>query len=281
MIYLFCGMFVILGVMTAFAWLRRIDELKNRLLYLSGFWALLTAVFLGGVVLFGIFAGLIAFAGTAEMMKAVKGNTAAGLVLLCVSTAIAWFSWAGYLALLAGWLLMTAYLFISLSFWGGSRANGCAFVFFIITLGAVGMQKTYILSPSLVLTVLLLIAANNTGGYFAGKRWGKTRIVKNISPNKTLEGYLAGFFLSVAVYGLCCLLLPELIERGVLFAIVFCGYTILAADVGDLLFSAFKRKLEVKDFSRFLGRHGGILDRFDDILYVFPGLYLLLRSGCI
>lgn len=80
-----------------------------------------------------------------------------------------------------------------------------------------------------------------------GKKWGKTRIVRYISPNKTAEGYLGGFLaMSLVSY----------------FTNIDLMY-FFSGIVGDLMCSYSKRKMGIKDWSKILGSHGGILDRFN------------------
>ena len=91
-----------------------------------------------------------------------------------------------------------------------------------------------------------------------GKRWGRLRIVKSISPNKTIEGYLGGFvFMSLVSY-----------FTGLSVIYYFTGV------VGDLVCSYSKRRMGIKDWSCILGSHGGILDRFNSSIF---GIVFLLR----
>ncbi|WP_141201597.1 phosphatidate cytidylyltransferase [Paludifilum halophilum] len=123
------------------------------------------------------------------------------------------------------------------------------------------------------LLALVVTWVNDTGAYFTGKRWGKRKLWPSVSPNKTVEGSLGGIFLSVLVSGLFGLLYPEL---GVFSTVLFIGFLVsVVGQVGDLVESALKRTTGVKDSGSLLPGHGGILDRFDSLLLVFPVLYLI------
>lgn len=94
-----------------------------------------------------------------------------------------------------------------------------------------------------------------------GKRWGKYRIVKSISPNKTLEGYIGGF--------LGMLLISYI--SGISIVYYFTGI------VGDLMSSYSKRNLNIKDWSFLLGSHGGFLDRFNSSILGLKYSFLLYK----
>ncbi|MBI0578489.1 phosphatidate cytidylyltransferase [Neobacillus cucumis] len=118
---------------------------------------------------------------------------------------------------------------------------------------------------------LFIMWATDSGAYFIGKAAGKNKLWPEISPNKTIEGSLGGV--------VCALIV------GVLFAlfsdfnaslIEILGITVVLSifgQIGDLVESAFKRHFNVKDSGKILPGHGGILDRFDSLLFVWPLLH--------
>lgn len=123
--------------------------------------------------------------------------------------------------------------------------------------------------------ILLVIAATWAGdsaAFFIGRAFGKRPLAPAISPGKTVEGALAGLLAAVlmalalgAVLGLDLLRIAGL---GLLIG--------LLSPVGDLSESAIKRELGLKDFSGLLPGHGGVLDRFDSLLFTAPVVYYLL-----
>ncbi|WP_221076689.1 phosphatidate cytidylyltransferase [Agarivorans aestuarii] len=120
-----------------------------------------------------------------------------------------------------------------------------------------------------VLYVLLLVWAADTGAYFAGKRFGKRKLAKNVSPKKTIEGLLGGLAVAalVTVGAFIFLDIPEGKEWVLVIA---SGFTVLASVVGDLVESMFKRQAGIKDSGSLLPGHGGLLDRIDSMTAAMP-----------
>jgi phosphatidate cytidylyltransferase len=132
---------------------------------------------------------------------------------------------------------------------------------------------------ALVFLPVLLTWTTDVGAYAFGRTFGKKKLIPSISPGKTVEGAVGGLGLAIVI----CLLyvrfilmpyaqLGLTIQGAVLFAIVIS----VAAQTGDLAESLLKREAGVKDSSRIIPGHGGILDRFDSLLFVMPVAFLLL-----
>ncbi|RYX82511.1 phosphatidate cytidylyltransferase [bacterium] len=119
--------------------------------------------------------------------------------------------------------------------------------------------------------VLLLVWTGDTLAYYGGKRFGKVPL-SPLSPKKTREGFLIGLFATTLVAPLLAYMLGLPIER----AIVMGAAVGVAAPMGDLLESFFKRELGVKDLGSLLPGHGGVLDRCDSLLFAaFTALLVL------
>lgn len=111
----------------------------------------------------------------------------------------------------------------------------------------------------------------DTGGYFAGRFFGKTKLYEKISPKKTVEGYIGGLFGATAgVFVIRALALPELSVVDSLILGVVVG---TLGVVGDLAESMLKRTFQVKDSGTIMPGHGGLLDRVDSVLFIAPALY--------
>jgi len=125
----------------------------------------------------------------------------------------------------------------------------------------------------LLLTIILMIWIADIGAYFTGKRFGSIKLVKNISPGKTLEGLLGGFlFNALFVIFLYLLESINLLEG---FAL---GFVVTALSFyGDIYESFLKRKAGVKDSSSMIPGHGGFLDRLDSFCPTIPLLYIFLE----
>ena len=130
----------------------------------------------------------------------------------------------------------------------------------------------------LVFLLMLTVACADIGAYFAGHRLGRHKLAPQVSPGKTVEGFLGGLALVVLVVSAVILLSPT--QRHLWWQwVVVAVSTGLASVLGDLLESMVKRHRGVKDSGKLLPGHGGILDRIDSLtaaLPVFSLLYLLL-----
>lgn len=115
----------------------------------------------------------------------------------------------------------------------------------------------------------------DTAAYLIGSAIGKHKLMKRVSPNKTIEGTVAGFIFAIITAWLCHNWFIQgisLINSLVIGTI--CGSI---SQIGDLIESLFKRDAGVKDSSRLIPGHGGMLDRFDSLTFVAPVVFLYLR----
>jgi phosphatidate cytidylyltransferase len=119
----------------------------------------------------------------------------------------------------------------------------------------------------LVIYLLFLVWAADTGGYFIGKRWGKTRLIPNVSPGKTLAGALGGalFLMLVAILGAIWFKPLDFLAWFIMAGIIF-----IFALFGDLFVSMLKRRVQLKDTGTLIPGHGGILDRIDSLISTAP-----------
>ena len=122
-----------------------------------------------------------------------------------------------------------------------------------------------------VLLALFIVWATDSGAYFIGTRYGKKKLLPHVSPNKTIEGSLGGVVSAVLVAAIFMLIRPQ-VARPYNFLIILVLTVIfsIAGQFGDLVESAIKRHFGVKDSGKFIPGHGGVLDRFDSLLFVFP-----------
>ena len=118
--------------------------------------------------------------------------------------------------------------------------------------------------------IILNTALFDSFAYLVGSNFGKTYIAKDISPNKTLEGFIGGLIASVL---LGCFA-GYIIDMYILIIIFVIGS--IFAFIGDLLISYFKRQSGVKDTGTILPGHGGVLDRVDSHLLATPILILII-----
>ena len=113
-------------------------------------------------------------------------------------------------------------------------------------------------------TFVLTIILFDSFSYFSGKFFGVNYVFKYISPKKTLEGYLGGFFFTNII--LIVFFNFYYIEINMITLITLVNLTIFISIIGDLIESFFKRKNNIKDSSKYLPGHGGYFDRFDSFV---------------
>lgn len=128
-------------------------------------------------------------------------------------------------------------------------------------------------NPNLILGCFILVWVNDTLAYLVGTSIGKQKLFINVSPNKTVEGFLGGLFF-------CCICSIPISKY--LYELNFTNWLIISViisvfgTIGDLVESKYKRKSLVKDSGIILPGHGGLLDRLDSIMFASPFIYLFL-----
>ncbi len=122
--------------------------------------------------------------------------------------------------------------------------------------------------------VFIIAWGTDTFAYLAGNLFGKRKLIPKISPNKTVEGSLGGILGAVLLTYIFSIIfkldnIPHIIVLSIFGSII--------AQLGDLTASRIKRFTGIKDFGYLIPGHGGILDRFDSILFVGPCVYYLMK----
>ena len=125
----------------------------------------------------------------------------------------------------------------------------------------------------LLLGVVICAVGSDTVGYFVGRAIGRTQLMPRVSPNKTVEGLIAGAVTAIVLGGVVGKMLHPWADEGLGAGIVLGILVAITAPLGDLVESMIKRDLGVKDLGSILPGHGGFLDRFDAILFTRPVAY--------
>ncbi|MDD7305810.1 MAG: phosphatidate cytidylyltransferase [Peptoniphilaceae bacterium] len=149
-------------------------------------------------------------------------------------------------------------------------------MFFIIAYVSLLMSNMIRLRDPRYIFMLYIIAwGSDTCAYLVGSIFGKHKIrsISHISPNKTVEGFLGGI-VGATILNLFYSNMMN-ISHNTLIIILFTIVSAILSQIGDLIASYIKRQCKVKDFGNLIPGHGGILDRFDSMLFVSPILYLL------
>ncbi len=248
----------------------------------------LTAVYLGGYFFFGfvlvaVLLGVIEYFWIIERssdnsIPAILKYTSYLSIILLLSAVFFFVDLKTYVLVL-GWFFLYALIFLfyfpqisleklSLSFWGMVYL-GCLSSFLL-------MIRDQDEGKSLILILLFGIWVYDTFAYFTGLKWGKRKIAPQISPLKSLEGALGG---SIGVILFSAIITFWSADQLALSGGELIGFSliiIIAAPLGDLLESALKRNMGVKDSGKLLPGHGGVLDRIDSLLFTAPLAYFYL-----
>ena len=230
---------------------------------------------------------LLAGIGAMELQKCVSGvkrSELVGISAICAVFTVEWYYdrpahmaclfvlealiFFGYAILKAGevkFAQIMAGLF-------GSIAIGYSFAAFL-RMESSGIHRAYLLLP------FILSFACDTFAYFAGRAFGKHKLAPKVSPKKTIEGSIGGMAGNVV----CGLLFAFVMDRWFGGSTGYGAMALLAllcsivAQVGDLSFSLIKREFGIKDYGHLFLEHGGVLDRFDSVLFVTPVIEIILN----
>lgn len=156
--------------------------------------------------------------------------------------------------LVLGWLYVPYMLSFALLI--GQLEHGRAWLFFSVLLGV----------------------ANDTAAFYSGRRFGRHKLYQRVSPKKTVEGSLGGLAASLAAGAGFALGYLQTWSVGLL---VLSALLAVAGQLGDLVESMLKRMSGIKDSGTFLPGHGGILDRLDALLFIFPLTWLALSWSAL
>jgi phosphatidate cytidylyltransferase len=248
----------------------------------------LSAALLGPIALAAIWFGaewfmLLVAAGTAVLawewvhlcgarLRAFPG-AAVALALAAAGLASAIGAWGPALALLGGGAAVAWVIAHKPRVLTGERRPAAWLAAGVVYIGLAGVGLIWLrgvgeAGRANVLFVVLVVWASDIGAYLAGRMIGGPRLAPAISPNKTWAGSLGGLLAAMAAgIGVAALLTPGFRAAPVLAAAAAIG---LAAQAGDLLESFIKRRFMVKDASRLIPGHGGLLDRADGLIAAVP-----------
>jgi len=124
--------------------------------------------------------------------------------------------------------------------------------------------------------ILSICAGSDIGGYFFGKIIGGKKLIKRVSPNKTIAGSVGSFIFSIIPLVIFNTQSYFFFNFNFNFKnILLCFFISLFCQVGDLIISFFKRLNKVKDTGKILPGHGGLLDRIDGVIFTLPIVYIM------
>jgi phosphatidate cytidylyltransferase len=184
--------------------------------------------------------------------------------------------------------LILVLAFVATSLWGmasgsiesGPLPNAAITMLGVVYIGIMGAYASLILrfphhwGKGILLATVAGVVLNDIGAFFVGSSAGRTPVATWISPKKTVEGLVGGAFLTViAVLVVKAMGVSPWDIGGWGKALLFAIVIVIITPIGDFTESMFKRNLDVKDFGTLLPGHGGILDRFDGMLFALPAAY--------
>lgn len=143
-------------------------------------------------------------------------------------------------------------------------------------------NKKYTYGIGIYLTVFAFCCSwlTDTFAYIVGSKLGKHKLCPEISPKKSVEGAVGGFVLSIifnfVIYIITDRFIISLKVIPMWIIIVLSGILSILSMIGDLTASIIKRDCGIKDFGNIMPGHGGMMDRFDSCIFVFPTLYFVL-----
>ncbi len=245
----------------------------------------LITIISGGPVLFATVL-LISLIGMSELYKVLNvHNKLLGCVGYLGAIAYYGFLWSGrtdaFMPLTIGFLvaLMAVYVFsypayrveqIVLTFFG---------LFYVtVMLSYVYQTRMLVQGAFLVWLVILCSWGCDTCAYCVGMLIGKHKMTPKLSPKKSVEGGIGGVVgaaLLGAIYAIAINHFVKGVDANALHYALICGAGAIISQVGDLAASAIKRNHDIKDYGKLIPGHGGILDRFDSVIFTAPVIYYL------
>jgi len=132
----------------------------------------------------------------------------------------------------------------------------------------------------LVLMPLVAAFCSDALALFTGSAIGKHKLIPSVSPHKTKEGAmggLAGGMIGMILFRICFFLVTE-VQLHIVWCLVLGLVGAALGQMGDLVFSCIKRESGIKDYGKLLPGHGGVLDRFDSVIFAAPVLWMLMGS---
>ena len=269
-----------LGVIIIIFSIAHVKKSRETVLRVASFFGILNVISLAyilGIYAMFVLVSLILLLSIYELAKNYKVRYPTPLAVVVVGCYLLMLYFESYLI----YLIPAFLLLVGLTFAGTLNMirNPCYVYFFgvmSLAFSSASLVASYSMNPDAIFFLIAMLAFNDVTGYFAGRKFGETRIFKILSPNKTLEGYIGG--LGGLLVGLILFhtIIPVLAGTSLLQNFILLTTMFIFGNAGDLLFSKIKRSVGIKDFSNLLPGHGGILDRFDSALTVSPLLFMFL-----
>lgn len=256
---------------------------------------ILAPITLGSVFLlpspwFAAFIGLVVLMGAWEwtaMMRLMRFSQRIAyvlfllLILLLTSKYLIEYQVVIFSIAVCWWLIATALVIVYPRFtlsWRNKLSKGVIGLLVLLpTWLALVQVRELAAGPWLILYLFLLVWGADTGAYFAGKRYGKRKLMPRVSPAKSWAG-VGGAVATVLLVSFAAKPYFDFADNTLLGIYLLALLVVFASVVGDLLESMFKRHCGIKDSGRLLPGHGGVMDRIDSLTAAAPVFALCLIS---
>ena len=254
-----------------------ISSNNRSLVNFIGIPAILLLLWIGGP-LFGIFIGIVVTLAIGEFLRMTKADKFSLLKWISYAGGIGFCLYFYYLPkieiqiILLIFGLVTIFVFIVEMFQSNSNPtrNLSVSLFAIIYIGMllstlIGLRN---IDKNITIMMVLSIWTCDSAAFYFGTRWGKKKILPSISPKKSWVGCIAGFCSTFLVFGIANKL--NVIDISYIDVFVLSIITGIFGQAGDFAESLLKRNAGIKDSGRLLLGHGGVLDRFDSLIFASP-----------
>lgn len=247
---------------------------------------LIIFIVLGGLPL-KIAVTLVAIIGLYEIYKAFSGfikpvhyiGFAAAVIYMALIERIIYT--ASMFNIFVTLFMLAILIYVVLTHKSGNTMDGVVtfFGFFYVCflISHVYLTRQYTHGNALVWLIFLSAFGCDVGAYFTGMAFGKHKLIPELSPKKTVEGAIGGVVVAVSVcviYGVVLEAKNEMIGLDTVLLCFITGFVgSIFSQIGDLAASAMKRYVGIKDFGKIMPGHGGVLDRFDSVLFAAPVVY--------
>ena len=243
-------------------------------------------LYFGGIVTCGLMA-LVSLVGNMELLRVYGVNNKPPGIVCYLATVLYYI--AIYLdrmdiivpMMVVYLLVMLAVYVLTFPTYSDKQIMAAFMDFFYVSVMLSFVYLIRNMEHGLVLVLLIFVSSwiNDTCAYFVGRALGKHKMAPVLSPKKSIEGLIGGIVgagVFGAVFGILFDKYVDTMNYAPLLFAVVGAVGALPAVIGDLAASAIKRNNDIKDYGKLIPGHGGILDRFDSIIFTAPIIYYLL-----
>lgn len=243
-------------------------------------------LYFGGIVTCGLMA-LVSLVGNMELLRVYGVNKKTPGIVCYLATVLYYI--AIYLdrmdiivpMMVVYLLVMLAVYVLTFPTYSDKQIMAAFMDFFYVSVMLSFVHLIRNMEHGLVLVLLIFVSSwiNDTCAYFVGRALGKHKMAPVLSPKKSIEGLIGGIVgagVFGAVFGILFDKYVDTMNYAPLLFAVVGAVGALPAVIGDLAASAIKRNNDIKDYGKLIPGHGGILDRFDSIIFTAPIIYYLL-----